>query len=374
MSSLAWQIQRRRFLLRCTRTLTRRTRPDLVVLCEDNVEGVSGPLVRAAHEVSAIVAILPNTIATAAEPAEAYWSNRDHGLDRWPNRVVARLYPHWVHVHKGRRLLRLPAAGALATEWLGLTPPLPWQINSGDADTILVESSAVQRYFSRAGLPADRLYLTGTLAADRLARGMAEVSERRTQICERFGFAENRPLVLAALPPDQLDVRASVCDFARYEDLLRFWVETLATSGDCNLLLSLHPRSRGEPVQPFEGPRVRIAREPVVDLIPVSDLFVASVSATIRWAIACSKPVLNYDVYRYHYDDYASAAGVVTIEDRDAFAREASRLLEKPDHLARLADRQAAVAADWGSLDGHAATRILERFDELTLGTAREEA
>ena len=370
-SGIAWQIQRRSLVLRWSRALTDRIRPALVVLCEDNVEGVSAPIVRAAHEASAIVAIQPNTIATAAEPAETYWGNPAHSLDRWSNRVVARLYPRWVYTHRGRALLRLPAAGVLAAEWLGLAPPLPWQINSGGADVILAESEAVRRYFARAGLPADRLRLTGTLAADRLARGMAEAPRRRERLRAALGFSGDRPVVLCALPPNQLDVRASACCFARYEDLLAFWIETLAKSGECDVVLSLHPRSRRDPVRHFEGPRVRIAEEPVVDLIPACDVFVASVSATIRWAIACSKPVLNYDVYRYHYDDYAGVDGVVTIDDREEFAREAARMLTDPDHRARLARRQAAAAADWGTLDGRAAERIRALFDEFTSKAAR---
>ncbi len=36
-----------------------------------------------------------------------------------------------------------------------------------------------------------------------------------------------------------------------------------------------------------------------LSLVPLCSLYVASVSATIRWAIACGKPVVNYDVYRF---------------------------------------------------------------------------
>jgi hypothetical protein len=346
----------------------RRVSPDLVVLSEENVEGVSAPIVRAAHEASAMVAILPNTLATAAEPAQTYSSNPAHALRGVSNRIVARLYPRWVHVHEGRALLRLPAAGVLAAEWLDLAPPLPWQINSGAADAILIESPAVWRYFARAGLPPERLHLTGTLSTDRLAQGVAEAQDRRARLCGRLGLEPGRALILCALPPNQLDVRAHVCDFASYAGLLRFWVETLAGAGDCNLVLSLHPRSRVDPVRFLEGPTVRIAEAPVIDLIPLCDLFVASVSATIRWAIACGKPVLNYDVYRYRYDDYRGVEGVVNLEDRDAFAHEARRMLSEPEHLADLARRQVAAAPDWGRLDGQAGTRILALFEEMTRG------
>lgn len=366
VSDLALRSMRQVLYLRRSRALMDRFRPDLVVLSEQNVEGMSSAVVRAAHETAAVVAILPNTLATASEPAQTYASNPAHAVRGLSNRLIARLYPRWVHEHEGRRLLRLPAAGVLATQWLGLAPPLPWQINSGDADAILIESAAVWRYFARAGLPPDRLRLTGTPSADRLARGMAEARGRRAQLCERLGIDPLLPLVLTALPPNQLDVRAQTCDFGSYTDLLRDWIDTLAAAGACNLVLSLHPRSRIDSVRPFEGPAVRIATEPVIDLIPSCDLFAASVSATIRWAIACGKPVLNFDVYRYRYDDYSSVEGVVTVESREAFAREAQRMLSEPAHLASLARKQEAAAPDWGRLDGGAAGRILALFDEMT--------
>lgn len=364
--SLVLQLLKRRIQLDWARLLMRRSTPDLVVLCEDNVEGVSALVVKAAHEAAAAVAIIPNTIATATEPAEAYWSNPDHALDRWSNRLVASLYPNWVHAHKKRALLRLPAASVLAVEWLGLAPPLPWQINSGAADAIVVESTAIKRYFGKAGLPPTKLRLTGTLSTDRLAEGLAEAERRHARLCEQLDLVPGRPIVLSALPPNQLDVRAANCDFDCYDDLVRFWVETLAQSDGWNVVLNLHPRSHAGPVRHFEGPHVRITQAPVIDQIPLCDLFVASVSATIRWAIACSKPVLNFDVYRYGYDDYAGLEGVVTLNDRHAFAREARRMLAEPDHLASLARRQASAAADWGQLDGRSGARLLRLFDELT--------
>lgn len=370
--NLAWQVQRRRLQLAWARLLMRRLRPDLVLLCEDNVEGTSPLFIKAAHEAGAAVAILPNTIATAVEPAETYWDNPDHSLERWSNRLAAHLYPRWVYEHRGRRLLRLPAAGVLAVEWLGLAPPLPWQINSGAADAIVIESLAVERYFRRAGLPPQRLRRTGALSLDRLGAALSDAQARRARLCERLGLQPDRPLVLSALPPNQLDVRAGHCGFEDYDALLRFWVGSLAGAGDWNLVLNLHPRSREEDVRPLEGPRIRIAREPVIELIPLCDLFVASVSATIRWAIACGKPVLNFDVYRYGYDDYDGVAGVRTLTDPAAFADTARRLASEPELLADLARRQQACAAEWGELDGRSGGRMMRLFEELA-ATRRQE-
>ena len=39
-------------------------------------------------------------------------------------------------------------------------------------------------------------------------------------------------------------------------------------------------------------------------LVAISDMYVASVSSTIRWAILAGIPVINYDVYQYGYEDF----------------------------------------------------------------------
>ena len=59
---------------------------------------------------------------------------------------------------------------------------------------------------------------------------------------------------------------------------------------------------------------MRIAARKTSELVPLCDLYVASVSSTIRWAIACGKPVVNYDVYRYRYTDFISLDGVLIID------------------------------------------------------------
>ena len=43
-------------------------------------------------------------------------------------------------------------------------------------------------------------------------------------------------------------------------------------------------------------------------LIPLCDIYIAFASATIRWAITAGKPVLNYDIFQYNYEDYNAAS------------------------------------------------------------------
>ncbi len=66
---------------------------------------------------------------------------------------------------------------------------------------------------------------------------------------------------------------------------------------------------------------VRLVTDDIARLIPLCDVFVASVSATISMALACGKPVVNYDVYRFRYDDFEGVPDLHTFENRSEFAQ-----------------------------------------------------
>jgi len=110
---------------------------------------------------------------------------------------------------------------------------------------------------------------------------------------------------------------------------------------------------------------MRIATYRTADLIPLCDFYVASVSSTIRWAIACGKPVINYDVYRYRYTDYLGLKGVLTIEEQDEFLDLLQRIATDSVYRNEIAEFQKIDAPRWGNLDGKAGQRIVGLFDEL---------
>jgi len=92
---------------------------------------------------------------------------------------------------------------------------------------------------------------------------------------------------------------------------------------------------------------------------------VASVSATIRWAIACGIPVVNYDVYRMNYEDYNEVGGVVTVDDRMSFLSAMRRLTTDTDYYETVADLQRRSMDQWGKLDGRSGERMLKLFDSI---------
>jgi len=337
---------------------------DLLILAEENVGYATHIWTQTVQAAGLPVVVVPYTVADASEPAGAVMHRREYQLNRWPNQIAGRVYPHWVYEHKGRKLLRLPAGRVIAMQAMDAAPPRPWIMNSGFADAITVESERMRGHYQRLGLPEEQLVETGALYDDELANVLRSADERREALYEKLGLPAGRPMLLCALPPNPYPDQLG--GFASYEELLRFWVTTVAAADGWNLVLRLHPRMPRDQFAFLEEVGGRISDQDTARLVPLCGLYVASVSATIRWAIACGKPVVNYDVYRFEYRDYEDVPGVFTVSDKQAFVDIIQTLTDDPVRLASAAAAQEAVSAQWGRFDGAAAKRLLALVDELT--------
>jgi glycosyltransferase involved in cell wall biosynthesis len=361
--------------LRCRRQLqlARRTieelRVDLLLLAEDNVEYGTGAFLRACRERGVPSVIVPYALAGPEEPAEVYWDQSPHRLHTLSNCFLAWMYPHWVHEHRGRKLVRLPARRALPIEWLKIGQPLPWVMNGSHADVLAVESQFMFNYYQRYGVPAEKMVITGALSDDTLKSHQDEAERTRQELCRELRLDPSKPILLCALPP----VHSGSCrwgdDFAGYKEMLACWVDALERTVGWNLVLSLHPSMSYEHWKHLERRRgdrgPRIARRDTAQLVPLCSLYVASISSTIRWAIACGKPVLNYDVYRFGFTDFSSAPGVVTVEEKADFLKALLRFTSDKAYLEEIRARQRSCMHDWGTLDGQSARRLLDLFDQL---------
>jgi hypothetical protein len=344
-----------------------RQKPDILLLGGHMVGYDSAVYIQAAQRLKIPVVIVSSTMDNGQSQAESYFPDPKHSLRPPMNRFAGWLYPHWVRDWRGKKLIRMPWGRVLAMEWLGLAPPLPWVAGSGDADAIAVESGEMVRFYTEAGLPREQLVVTGSLTDDILTAATQEAPARKVALCHELALPDNRPMLLSALPPDTLYMAGGrpQCDFQTYPDLVEFWIKSLAMVQNWNIVVLLHPSVSYDEMRYIEDWGVKIARHPSAEIVPLCDLYVTSVSSTIRWAIACSKPVVNYDVYRYYYEGFMHVKGVLYTEEQAGFQELLQRLTTDNDFLQQTAEAQAKAAPDWGFLDGRTGQRMLELLDSL---------
>jgi hypothetical protein len=342
--------------------------PKLLVLGGDMAGYDTSLYIKLAHERGIPALIVPSTMSNGLEQAEVYYGDPGYHVRGWTGALIARLFPNWVIRHKDVRLFRCPPGRILAMELAGLAPPKPWVFNSGAADAIAMESQAMIDYYAAAGMNDHRMVLTGSMSDDAMAVRLQSAKSLRDRLCAELGFDPSRPLILTALPPDFLYLTGGrpQCDFKTYDDLVAFWIASLADLKDCNCVVALHPSVDASAMRHIERDNVRIGAWRTAEMVPVSDIYVASISSTIRWAITCGKPVVNYDVYRYRYTDFLDVPGVLATEEQAEFRAILQRLAGDAGYRQNVAELQAEKSSYWGMADGHVGDRMLSLVARLT--------
>jgi len=351
-------------------------KPDAIVLAEDNVETLSTIFVAVAGKRSIPCIVIPFTIPNSNEPARYYLNNQLYRAKGPLARFVVWFWPKWLLRYEGTELLRQPAATALCQELMGFSSPAPWILNRGKAAAIALDSEAQSDIYLRMGFPRAQLRVIGDLNGALFHQILENKRQLTAELFGRHGLKPGRPLVLCGFPPDQYEGADSVgFEFLDYHALIKAWIRSFEDLGDrANVLIRPHPRVRADRLNVSLNSNIRLTWEPTAELIPLSNVYVAAASSTIRWAIACGTPVINYDTFRYRYDDFKAVAGVMPVESLDEFRKLLDAFLDDPAFAGRLVATQRSAMGYWGELDGKTDERLAALLLEAVAGTGRSRA
>ena len=289
---------------------------DAVILPEETVGMVWESLIKVAHEYNTTVLVCPYTIANQEEAFQSL-RNRPNYQTR-ANWLVAHLFPRWRMRQNGHDLVRLPFTHVLAHERLGLTPRDPWLMNSAALDALCVENQAAKNYFIESGIQPANIHVTGSAAMDE----MYTIRSRRNK---HLGRDADKPLLLISGCPNQLH-KCPFCEFTSMQEIAQAVAEALSPLKDTyRCVVRPHPGflEFGEYLAPYG---FEVSTKPTAELVVLSDLFVAFASSTIRWAVCCNVPTINYDVFHYNYAEYKETAGVLHAQTHHEFADLAGKL------------------------------------------------
>lgn len=340
----------------------------LVLMAEVNLFYDSHLIVRGAQLLSIPVAVVPYTVVNTLEWAEAFFEEDYFNAGNFPNRIFARAFPHWILRHRNRELI-LPPTYILACEYFNITPSNPWLINSGNVNAIAAESRFMCNYYERSGIAPEKICFTGALSDDRLFALLAKREYFRLELQKRSGVILKNKLVLIGLPPDQFDAgKRPGCEFTSHQELIKYMVDAVMTTigPDTTVLVNLHPRISLPDVKQLEKSGARIISEAIEGLMPLADLYISVVSATIRLGMSCGIPVINYDAYQYNYDDYKGLAGVCEVKSKNDYENVLGALINDPLFYLKIHTAQKETSSNLCLVDGKAGERLLNLFNRLT--------
>jgi len=340
-------------------------RPDLIVLLEDNAEGLTGLVSHIAKKRRIPYVILPNYIPNPAEPARYYFNNPLHSAATLSGRLVRFFAPRWVLEYHGKHLLRLPRYAFFARWIRGQHCPQPWILNAGYTDAIFLESKASLKHYEYLGFKPEKLRVIGGAVEDELYAIHLEKEQQRKTLDERYGLDPAKPLIVCGFPPNQYSAVAEGFEFKTYDELCQAWFSVLAAATDrANVIVVRHPRTKADVLSKYATGSVKIAAESLETILPVADVYIACISTTIRWALALAIPVINYDTYKYDYGDFSSAKACFEVSNIDDFRNKVEEVLRSGE-LDRLSAIASADADEWGLMDGNFKNRLRDSLLEI---------
>jgi len=171
-------------------------------------------------------------------------------------------------------------------------------------------------------------------------------------------------VILIALPPDFFYFVGgrSQSVYANHAGIIDFFRRLISSHHSVRWIISLHPSMKRSDYTLLELAGATLIDEPIYQLIPLCDIFLATVSSTIRWAIASGVPVINYDIYRFHYDDFESVDGVLYATTEVVFLLLLEALLKQATFFVTVREQQQRSAIKWGHLDGKSCERIKDNI------------
>ena len=312
------------------------------------------------------VAIFPSWFANESELIRAfsespiYTQGLRHG-------VLSKLWkPYVLQLEtpgkKCKFMIPFPKGEIISRKILGVEVPNPWILHSTHADLIFVETATALDYAKRLGFDERKLKLIGSVFLD-------EMHSTQQRISINSSSPSRKNFVTSALPPDMFSYSvAEHCKFKSYAALVDAWCSALKEIPNSRIVISLHPTTSLNIANQVRRHGIHVSSEETHLLIAQSDLYIASISATIQWAISAGVPVVNYDVYGYCYPDYDGISSVTLVKSYSEF----KKILETAIHgLIPNSNRDPKIIGGNPSsqLDGKSGDRTLAEITKLLSST-----
>lgn len=329
---------------------------DVVLFAEDNVERDSYAWIEAARRRTVRTVVVSYGVLSSCEAEVAYAYDEAHRVDDRPLALFREYLPKWLREGDDYSITRIPYLEALAREMCGVSPFNPWLVNSQGVDCIALESESLDECYRAHGFDGKQLRAVGHPLHDSLWKVKQEKQLRREEISRTHGFDNCTPWIVVAMPPNQPG-RASC--FHSYEELLLTFGIIPSRVTRAAVVVSPHPTMTAEEKATLVSLGGHLEDTSVCNLLPLADLYIASVSSTIKWALGLGIPVIDFDCYGYDYRTYAALPQVSTVTTVEAFTQALRAWLVTGDRVA--IEKAAADGAQrWGSIDGKAIERLLE--------------
>lgn len=327
---------------------------NLVIFNEINIEYASEIILKKLKELNINAILAPVFIVDSLEPFNFYINNQQfHPTSEQEHNLRN---SNWLYTYNQKTLMRLPYKIIQYYEKYNITPPLPWVSESNNSRIpILTESKNLEHHYLAQGFKKDELLFVG--------------SESFTEIAE-YRNNKDIQLIKLKLDPDKKTVviappmwhnKITQTKFQTLDNLREFIYQKVYeySNNKWNIMISPHPRDNIDAVKKMANKfNFTVFTEGTNKTIGMSDLFIATISGTIRYALACGIPVINYDVYNLDYTDFKQSA-TKTVFTEQNFLNELESHLCNEECYQSERKKYTLDMKNWGLMDDKFEERFL---------------
>ncbi len=201
----------------------------------------------------------------------------------------------WIRNIGNRSYLFPSSPHYLLQTLLRISPRDPWVICGGNSDFVFVNSEFERDYYVNSGVPSSKIRIYAL-----------DESENESVIPNLFVWS---------VPPDHINSGM----FDSYDQMIEFHLDLFSLL-EIDVQISLHPRIPKDYFLRFKlSKRIHISNEPIHILLKRCEYFIASQSATIRFALRENKHVINFCIYGLPYTEYSGLSMVSEVNTIDQF-------------------------------------------------------
>ena len=233
----------------------------------------------------------------------------------------------------------------------------PWVMGGGHSTFVLADGEEARERYVRLGCKPEKIIVTGHPVHDNLFNLHKNRHKLRSSLNQKYGFAPDKKLIIIALP--QL-AEHGIKDWKTHWDEIRFLCDIFSLQ-KANCLISLHPKMKYDKYKFIEDEyNIPISKRPLSEILPAADIFAATFSSTIQWAVLCQIPSIVFDFYGFNYTMYDYLTGTRIINKKTELPGELEKVIKDESYYAHMTAEQKKFSGYISPFDGKCMERIVD--------------
>ena len=276
-------------------------------------------VIKAAKECNLKIIHFPFALGDPESVARIYYNKKHNELTHTISKIMLSNYSRG---YKNRMFSIQSAAQIKAHSICKTMPVFPWSFYGNKIDLTVFDSEFMRDYADKQQNAAQHSMVLGSSVYQHILviNKINILPLIKNNALEEVIRSSGKKIITLAVPPliksmDELkEVFLSGLD--KYTD-------------QCIIIISLHPRHI---IKDFEAivnnDKYYFTEAPTEVILPISDIFISTVSTIIKTALFLQIPTINYDYVPFNYSHFLNSKGVLDVKTHEQFDNELEKLIE----------------------------------------------